>query len=56
MNAFILELSFILWLLLGAITCGIVMIFWVLPYMYCTLAEFYRVVMGEFTQSEPEMM
>ena len=38
---FILQLSFILWLILGAITCGIAML-WVSPYMYVTYANYYK--------------
>lgn len=40
MNAFILELSFIGWTLLGMITCGIGMLF-VTPYINATAAELY---------------
>lgn len=38
---FVLQLSFILWLMLGAITCGIAML-WVTPYMYVTYANYYK--------------
>ena len=41
MELFILELSFIGWLLLGSIACGIG-ILWVEPYMLQTEAEFYE--------------
>lgn len=40
MNAFILELSFFGWVLLGIITCGIGMLF-VTPYIGATAAELY---------------
>lgn len=38
---FILQLSFILWTLLGAITLGIVTVFYVAPYMTLTYIQFY---------------
>ena len=41
MDLFILDLSFIGWHLLGAVTCGIAELFWTSPYIYCTLAETY---------------
>jgi len=41
-----LEISFIGWLLLIAVSFGIASI-WVLPYMELTLAEFYRTTKGE---------
>lgn len=40
-RAFLLDLSFIGWLLLTACTCGIVGIFWTTPYMYSTNAALY---------------
>ena len=40
-NAFVLDLSFIGWYILGAFTCGILNIFWVNPYVYATDAELY---------------
>ena len=40
-NAFVLDLSFIGWILLSAITCGIVGIFYVNPYREATFAELY---------------
>lgn len=43
-NAFVLDLSFILWLILGAITCGLVNVFFVHPYMAATNAELYGVL------------
>lgn len=39
--AFVLDLSFLGWALLGAVTCGIVAIFWVNPYIQMTNAELY---------------
>ena len=41
-NAFVLDLSFILWYLLSAITCGIVAIFYVNPYVLQTNAALYE--------------
>ncbi len=40
-NTFILSLSFILWDILSAITCGLVGIFYVEPYKRATYAELY---------------
>ena len=40
-RAFLLDLSFIGWVLLGCITCGIVQFFWTTPYMYSTHAALY---------------
>ena len=41
MEAFILDLSFIGWYLLGAITFGLVNIFWADPYHHSASAAFY---------------
>ena len=40
-KAFVLDLSFIGWFILGAITCGVVEIFWTLPYYNSTCAQLY---------------
>lgn len=40
-DTFVLDLSFIGWALLSSITCGIVGLFWVDPYMRATYAELY---------------
>ena len=40
---FVLELSFIWWILLGSVTFGIAYI-WVGPYMYATFANFYLAI------------
>lgn len=40
-NTFVLELSFIGWEILNAITCGIVGVFYVQPYLESTKAELY---------------
>lgn len=41
MNTFVLDLSFILWGLLGAVTCGLGAVFYVKPYVEATNAELY---------------
>ena len=41
MNTFVLDLSFILWGLLGAVTCGLGVVFYVKPYVEATNAELY---------------
>lgn len=41
-HAFVLDLSFILWHMLGVITCGMVEIFYVNPYVELTDASLYR--------------
>ena len=41
-HAFVLDLSFIPWRILGMITCGIVSAFYVNPYIYLTNAALYR--------------
>lgn len=41
-HAFVLDLSFILWHMLGVITCGMVEIFYVNPYVALTDAALYR--------------
>lgn len=46
-EAFILDLSFILWWALAAITCGIAGIFWTGPYHYQTNAKYYLEVKKE---------
>ena len=48
-NAFVLDLSFILWHIFGFITCGIGEIFYVSPYHNLTLAALYRKLSGEDT-------
>ncbi len=45
LNAFVLDLSFIGWILLTLCTCGIVGIFYVNPYYYNTDAEMYNVLL-----------
>lgn len=43
-DAFVLDLSFILWLFLSSITWGLIGIFWVNPYIQYTDVELYKVV------------
>lgn len=43
-DTFVLDLSFILWALLAALTLNIVGIFWVEPYIQFTNVELYKVV------------
>lgn len=43
-NAFVLDLSFLLWFLLGVCTCGIALVFYVTPYVQHTNAELYAVL------------
>lgn len=55
-DAFVLDLSFILWELLSVITLNIVGIFWVEPYVQFTNAELYKVlrtkVQGTYNEAE----
>lgn len=43
-NAFVLDLSFLGWHLLGIITCGLVEVFWTAPYVYSTNAALYEAI------------
>ncbi len=45
-KTFVLDLSFIGWELLSLITCGIVGVFYVNPYIYATYAELYNSLKG----------
>ena len=47
-NAFVLDLSFIGWHLLAGITCGLLGIFYVYPYVQATDAELYLAIKKEF--------
>ncbi|MBS7007523.1 DUF975 family protein [Anaerostipes sp.] len=42
-DAFVLDLSFIGWIILSILTCGILDVFYVVPYRQTTWAEFYKV-------------
>ena len=46
-NTFVLDLSFIGWILLSAITVGLVGVFWTNPYMQSTNAALYLKLNGE---------
>ncbi len=43
-RAFCLDLSFFGWFLLSILTCGILAVFYVNPYYYCTEAELYKAI------------
>ena len=49
-EAFVLGLSFLGWMILGALTGGILNIFYVNPYMHATYAEFYSALKAEALQ------
>lgn len=51
MNTFILDLSFIGWYLLSAITCNLVGIFYSRPYQYATNAELFLVLKQNYFSS-----
>lgn len=54
MELFTLDLSFFGWVLLGGVTCGVLMV-WVGPYMSATEANFYDAVTGRgYGQSQPQ--
>lgn len=58
-KALVLDLSFILWHLLGIITCGIVEIFYTAPYHNLTYAALYRKLSGIEDmpmQAQPELL
>lgn len=54
-HAFVLDLSFIPWHILGIITCGIVELFYVSPYVYLTHAALYR-RLCELRDEEPRQV
>lgn len=47
MKAFVMALSFYGWLMLGSITCG-VMLFWTLPYLFGSFLKFYVCIAKEY--------
>ena len=47
-NAFVLDLSFLGWILLSILTLGILNIFYVWPYMSATDAELYKAIYTEY--------
>lgn len=53
MNAFILDLSFIPWILLTGVTAGLAGIFYVYPYMEATDAELYAVLSEDGMPESP---
>ncbi|MDE6387932.1 MAG: DUF975 family protein [Lachnospiraceae bacterium] len=50
-HAFVLDLSFILWHMLGFITCGIVELFYVNPYVWLTNAALYRKLCEQYDKT-----
>lgn len=48
-NAFVLDLSFIGWEILGAMTCGILTLFYVNPYVQLTNCELYGALTAKMT-------
>lgn len=52
-HAFVLDLSFVLWHMLGMITCGMVELFYVGPYLWLTNAALYR-RLGELRDGAPQ--
>ncbi len=59
MDLFVLELSFLGWALIGALTFGIAYI-WIIPYMSTTFTNFYRALKpaeaAEATEVVPELL
>lgn len=53
-DTFILDLSFLGWTLLGALTCGLLNIFHVNPYINCTQAELYAVLKENLVRNDAE--
>ena len=51
MEAFVLELSFLGWTLLGALTAGVLNIVYANPYIHATMAEFYSALKEEAIRS-----
>ena len=47
-DAFVLDLSFLGWIILSALTAGILHVFYVGPYIQATDAELYKVVAGAY--------
>jgi uncharacterized membrane protein len=47
MQYFLLQLSFIGWILLSILTCGILSL-WVNPYLHATYAHYYEYVKEEY--------
>ena len=53
-NFFVLELSFILWDMLSALTFGLLNIFWIAPYKQATYAEFYAIMREKVLSGDAE--
>lgn len=51
-HAFVLDLSFVLWHVLGIITCGILEAFYIAPYQNLTNAELYRTICMQHNNPE----
>ena len=51
-HAFVLDLSFVLWHVLGTITCGILEAFYIAPYQHLTNAELYRTICMQHNNPE----
>ncbi len=54
-EAFLLDLSFIGWFLLSALTLGILHLFYVGPYYQATDAELYKVIYANYMAQQPQM-
>lgn len=54
MEAFLLDLSFLGWILLAAITCGIAGVFYVQPYMNATNAELFLTLRAGYFQKQSQ--
>lgn len=51
-EAFALDVSFLGWMLLDIFTCGLVGIFWYMPYYYATETELYVVLRNAWMQTQ----
>ncbi len=49
-RAFCLDLSFLGWIILGILTCGLVLVFWTSPYMESTTAALYNELKNEYSE------
>ena len=54
-EAFVLDLSFIGWFLIGTLTCGVAGIFYVKPYVDATDAELYAALRDDWFGKYAEM-
>ena len=50
MEAFFFDLSFLGWILLGCITCGILLVFYVNPYYYNASAGIYNTLKADYPE------